>query len=971
LPPGGEYLADPAEDIHLELDETKVVQITARPTTFTEEISVTAETQEVEVGVVRNFTAETIEAIPSIARDFVSTLATEPTIVVDPTIDRGPAVSMAGQNFRFNNVTIDGVAQNDNFGLHMNASATQRTPISIDAVEALNANIAPYDVSYGNFVGGNINIVTRSGGNEFKGGVFAVSTDDSLTGDESDGADLGLVDFEEQAYGATLGGPVLKNKLFFFANYEKFDTTRPSNSQTIGNIAGVTQADVDRAVSIFQNEYGFDPGRFDESDDDQDEKILLKLSWNINDQHRLVGSYQVAEGDVLFDDFPEVAVLQSNRYNINERLIAWSGQLFSNWTNDLTTEVRLGIKDVRRRDISVDSTTPDFSIAFAPFGATRIAAGGDRFRHSNELDNESQLIRLRGDYQVGNHVLTAGFEQEEYSVRNLFLPFSHGNYVFFSLDDLEARNVGFVLYGNSNTGVATDADAVFSLAVNSLYAQDEWSVGEDLTVKFGLRYDKYQNDDEIVFNPSFTARNGFSNQENLDGKDLLLPRLGFNWAPTDRLTIHGGAGLFGGGTPLIMLSNSYAGDGISRTFASFLAPFFGPPVSTAIANALAELPDPTAAFRYFQPFIGVNPNAATDAIDPDFEILSTWKYSIGGDYDFGDHWLASAELIYSDVEDGYDIYEGRRTQVGTAPDGRPIYDLPADGDYIVTNTGEGKGLVFTLGLAKTFHSDRFGTLGMNLGYTKQDIEELRSYNRFVGFETYSFDAQTDLNNPRVADSTFEIEDRFTAVLQWSKKLFGDNTTSVGLAYTGRSGRAFTYVFGSNGVPTFGGTFLADFGSEGDNAGSQLFYVPTGVNDPIITGDPAFLADLDAFISGNDCLSGHRGSIVPRNDCQTDWVHIVSLRLEQEILAWGDTAFDVFVDIENLGNLINNDWSRVESYPEPSNVAPANVALSGDGTKYVLTPNASYNGTPESIVPDPVTARLPSAYRLQFGARFRF
>ena len=971
LPSGGSFAADRVEQINLELDETEVIKLTARPAA-SEEISVTADAvgDELEIGVGRDFSATTIEAVPSVTRDFVSTLAVEPSIVVDNTVDRGPAVSMAGGNFRFNNVTVDGVAQNDNFGLHMNASATQRTPISIDAVEALNANIAPYDVSYGNFVGGNINIVTKSGGNEFIGSAFVASTDDNLTGNESDGNDLEIGNFDELTYGGTLGGPIVRDHLFFFANYEKFETTRPSNTQTLSHIAGVNQGDIDRAISIFQNEYGFDPGLFDAVDDDEDEKILAKLTWNIGDRHRVVGAYQVTDGDVLFDDFPEVAVLQSNRYNINEKLTAYSIQAFSAWTDRFTTEFRFGSKDVENRQISVNSNTPDFSVAFAPFGPTRIAAGGDRFRHANELDNESQLFRLRGDYQAGRHLFTAGVEQEEYTVRNKFLPFSKGNYVFFSLDDLEARNVGFVLYGNSNTGVQDDAEVNFDLAANSVYAQDEWSTG-NFTLKLGVRYDKYDNSDDIVPNPYFEARNGFSNTENLDGKDLVLPRIGFNWAPNERLTIHGGAGLFGGGTPLIMLSNSYAGNGITRTFAQFLAPFFGPFVAGEIAAAAAELPDPTAAFRHFQQLIGVNPQGDVDAIDPDFEILSTWKYSLGADSDLGDHWLLSGGLMYSDVKNGYSIYEGRRQQVGTAPDGRPIYDVPAGGDYIVTNTGDGKGLVFNVGVSKTFYSEDSGVFDFNIGYTKQDIEEGHSYNRFVGFETYSFDPQTDLNNVEVADSSFEIEDRVAGVLSWSKKLFGEHTTSIGVTYQGRSGRHFSYVFGSNNTPTFGGTFLADFGSEGDNAGSQLFYVPTGVNDPIITGDPAFLADLDAFISSDDCLSGHRGGVVPRNACSTSWVHIVSLRLQQEILAWGDTAFDVYFDIENFGNLLNSDWGQVESYVEPGNVAPANVAITADGSQYLLTPNASYQGTPGTIVPDPVISRLPSAYRIQAGLRFRF
>ncbi len=347
--------------------------------------------QAVQVGVGRDFDRATIDGTPSISRDFISTLATDPKILVDNSVARGPAVSFAGQNFRYNSVTIDGVAQNDNFGLSKNASATQRTPISIDAIEAVNVNIAPYDVTYGNFIGGNINIVTKSGTNDFEGSVFYFSTDDSLTGDESDGVKLAIGDFSEDTYGFTFGGPIVEDKLFFFTNYEKFETDRPSNTQTIDNIAGVTQADVDRVRSILQSEYGFDPGPFAANDTDEDEKILLKLDWFINDDHRAVATYQVADGDVIFDDFPEVAVLQSNRYNINEKLTAFSAQLFSNWSDNFSTELKIGSKDVENRQISVDTTNPDFAIT-APGGGT-IAAGGDRFRHTNELDNESTAVQ--------------------------------------------------------------------------------------------------------------------------------------------------------------------------------------------------------------------------------------------------------------------------------------------------------------------------------------------------------------------------------------------------------------------------------------------------------------------------------------------------------------------------------------------------------------------------------------------------
>jgi hypothetical protein len=269
-----------------------------------------------------------------------------------------------------------------------------------------------------------------------------------------------------------------------------------------------------------------------------------------------------------------------------------------------------------------------------------------------------------------------------------------------------------------------------------------------------------------------------------------------------------------------------------------------------------------------------------------------------------------------------------------------------------------------------------GLWAFNLGYTWQDVDELRSYNRFVTFETYTMDPQTDLNNGSVAPSRYQVENRVTGQLIWNKQIWGDNTSLIGLTYSGRSGRHFSHVLGTDGTPdsAFGGHFLADFGSEADNPGSQLFYVPTSATDPNVTGDPAFLADLDQYISNESCLNGHRGRIVTRNNCQTDWVNITSVRFMQEVSFFGDTKLDLIMDIENIGNLFNDDWGRVDSYTAPSNVAPVNVnttnAAGAAGT-YAYSPRPSYVGTPGSVVTDPAIARIASVYRVQFGVRFRF
>lgn len=987
---GGQYAADVIQNLYTDLDQTLVVDLAVRP--VIEEIMVTAAapTGEVAVGIGSAFDRARLDATPSISRDFVNTLATDPKILVDNSVARGPAVSIAGANFRFNNLTIDGVAQNDNFGLSKNASATQRSPISIDAIEAMTVNVAPYDVTYGSFIGGNINIVTKSGTNDFEGSVFAFNTDDSFTGNKSKDENLGISKFDEQTYGFTLGGPIIKDKLFFFANYEKFETTRPSNSQTIENIVGVTQADVDRVISIFQNEYGFDPGTFDATDVDKDEKILVKLDWSINDDHRAVASYQSADGDVLFDDFPDLAVLQSNRYNINEELSAYSIQVFSNWSDRLSTDIKIGSKTVKNRQVSIDSSTPDFSILTGGFGT--ITAGGDRFRHNNLLDNDSDQLRLKLDYAIGDHVITAGYEREAKKASNTFVPFTRGQFLFFpddgpdglpgtpddrtGIDNFEQRNIGLTLYGGSTTGVIADAAGAFELVTDSIFIQDEWTVSDELTLKFGLRLDEHSNSDPVPLNPDFTARNAFDNTFNLDGNDLTMPRFGFDWTPSDRLTVRGGAGLFGGGEPLIMLSNSYAGNGVTRNivcgFCSFVTAF-DPVVKAALA---AGLPSPTIAAELLQSSNGVNPDSDVEAISPDFETLSTWKYSLGAEYiaDFsriglGDDWNVSADIILSQVKDGFNVTEGRRTVDGTAPDGRNIYSFTPGGDYILENTNKGDSTVLSVNLAKTWDTDN-GLFDFTWGYTHTEANEIRSYNRFVTFESYAFDATTDFNNMDLSTSKYEVPNRMTATLDWSDTLFGDNTTRASLLYIRRSGRNYSYVFGSADA-AFGGTFLADFGSEGDNPGSHLFYVPTGISDPIVTGDADFLDDLNGFIDSEGCLNKKRGQIVGRNSCRTNSSSIISLRLAQEIGVWDDKKLELIFDIENLGNMINNSMGRVDSYSAPSNVALANVTISGDGSQYIYAPISGAQVSPETIAPKPSIARLPSVYRIQFGVRFSF
>ena len=989
---GANFLAQELNDIFLELGATESVTVpaiaiagatpTAAEEESVEEITITAErlVSQLRNGPGRDFSNSDFSKVAAISRDFTSVLALDSKIQVDTSVPRGPAVSVAGANFRFNTITIDGVPQNDNFGLSFNASAVQRTPVALDAIQALNVNVAPYDVTYGNFLGGNINIVTKEGTNEFHGTVYGYYTDDGLTGGRSGGQDLATDGFDETIFGGTLSGPIIEDKMFFFVSYERFDTTIPANQRLLSS---EEQAVADEVQSILTNDYGFDPGPFAATDNDASDRILAKINWNITNDHRAVITYQRAEDDVIFDDFPELITLNSNRYNINESIDAYGVQVFSDWSENFSTEFKLGFKDVTNRQVSIDSSTPAFQV-FTPVGP--VLAGGDQFRQANELDNSSRLFKLKADYRLEQHTLTVGIEQERVDVRNTFLPFSRGQVSFASVDDLRNRVGSTLLFGGSNSGVDEDAIADFAIEYNTAYIQDAWTPTDTLTVTLGARLDWINNNDEVPFNENFQQRNGFANTENLDGKSIFSPRLGVNWEPTDRLTVRGGVGRFGGGQPIIFLSNAYAGNGITRTFANFYAPFFGEPITSAFNQAVQDLPNPEAVANQFQQFLAVNPIGDVDAVSPDFQPLSSWKYSLGLDYvadlssiGLGDDWEITVDYIYTEVDNGFDIDETRRSVIGTAPDGRPIYDntdIISGGfnaaDYVVTNTNQGNSHVFTANVDKVWDTEDYGTFNMSAGWTHQDVQDVRSYGRFVGFETFAFDPQRDLNNPDLSNSLFEIENRITVQLGWEGYLIGDNLSRVSLFYQGRSGRPVSFVYTGDAV-TFGGNFLADAFSA-DNPGPNLFYVPTGINDPIVTGDAGFLSNLNEFIDNNSCISQYRGQIIPRNSCTSPWVNTVDLTFVQEFEVADGHVVEFNMNILNFTNLLNRNWGRVDAWTlgVPSNIALATTGLTADGSQFVYSaPSADIDFTARSRSPQVQVAQLPSAYRIQFGLRYRF
>jgi outer membrane receptor for ferrienterochelin and colicin len=937
-----------------------------------EEVVVTgARTRELKLAVATNFDAQRIDDLPTVSRDIKEIVRTDPKIFIDATnLD---AISIAGTNNRYNKLSVDGIRQNDDFGLNQNGYPTQRSPISLDAIQGITVRTAPFSVEESNFQGGSINIETRSGTNEFKGSVFYFHNDDSLAGDKSKTRNF-TFDFEEKTFGARFGGPILKDKVFFFLSYEKLERTDPAqfgaaDSQSSIRVPGISQADYNQIVSISRNTYGFDPLDQISAFPEDDEKILAKLDWQISDAHRATFTLQKNEGNGLTESSSSlgqrILSTPSNNYNRAAELDTYSLQFYSNWTDWLTTELKLGRKEV------VTLQEPLAGGDFAEFrvttsGGGRVNVGPDEFRHANQLNNDFDTLKLKADMRFGAHTVTTGFEVENLEVFNLFVPRSEGVYFFNSIADFAARRAQQFQYRNAPSNNENDGAANFKARSTAFYLQDSWKLTDTLTLSGGLRYDRTSSDDDPVLNNSFTNRYGFNNLETLDGRDLLQPRLAFNWRVLPKTSIRGGIGLFGGGTPTVWVSNSYSNDGVTILDQTYTRPAMG--ALTAIQTAALENVDgrniPAAVLAVQPTLVG---DGAVNAISPDFELASVWKYNLGVDTRvdipfFGDNWRVTGDVVYTDVKDAITYVDARLTPTGTAPDGRRIYGTrpgsPAQAgqDFILTNTERGSQLSISFDAEKSW-STRSGTYDFGFGYGYQDADDVNPGTSTTASSNWDNIATSDPNDLALAVSNYEIKHRATMQLTWRKAFFGENETRATLYFERRSGRPYSYTFG-RGTTIFGDPRQAA-------RERQLLFIPLNPTDVDYAGGLTAAA-FDEFVVGTG-LDRYRGQIAPRNAFSSPWVSTADLRLSQQLPAFGEGhKFTLTLDVRNFANLLNKKWGQLGQVGFPF-VQPVIDASIVNG-RYVYRPLQGETG------PRPLAfnvSALPSVWRMQLGLRYEF
>jgi hypothetical protein len=991
------------EDLYTRLSERTSVTLVAQPIAELAGVEVTgAAERDVSIGAGSRYGAQDVRELPSISRDIKDVVRLDPKAWIDPTnVD---ALEVAGVNNRYNTITIDGVRQSDDFGLNNNGYPTERSPLSVDAIEAVSVLTAPFSVEYSHFRGSTINVVTKSGTNEFTGSGFYYKGDDSLLGDETKDQEVDIT-FDEEIFGGTLGGPIIRDSLFFFLSYEKLDRSAPQDIGPTGSgfpveVPGVSEADYDRIRQISQDVYGFDPGEILSSAPEEDEKILAKLDWNINESHRATLAYQRTEGNVLVvnttNNNPATFRLgaPSNWYDRSTLLESTSLQVFSDWSEVFSTELKLARKEVETAQVSLFGT--DFGemqirIPVTPAGGGgTVFIGSDEFRHANELTNDLDAIKLKGSFFLGDHTIMVGYEREMLDIFNIFVPRSEGQWVFNSIDDFENQAALSLSYGNAFTNVAADGAAIFGYDVDSIYVQDEWQTTPDFKFQAGVRLDSFSSGDRPNLNTNFANRYGFNNVETLDGRDLIMPRLGFNWQVRPETTIYGGWGQFGGGTPNVWVSNSFSVDGVAVGRTDILRDT-GSPLEDAL-NGVDGFTIPQEVLDFHSTQTGDGP---VNALDPDFEIPSSYRWNFGVKQTLPWDIEMTADVILSRVKDEVLWQDIRLEQVGTAPDGRPIYAPNTDGrspstqDLLLTNTGEGEGTVFTIDASKTWRTGA-GRFDAYLGYGYQDIKDVNPGTSSTASSNWDNVAVSDPNDPGLQTSNYEIEHMFKGAFTWRKAFFGDYETSVSLVGERRSGRPYSYTFGSGSL-VWGDPRQA-------SRQRHLFYVPDGdvifeaqCSDADVAAMVAGCADNLSFTSANDAaaqfasdmeayieqqgLEKYRGRIVPRNSHRSPWLSVLDLRFAQELPIFRRTRGIVTLDIENFANLINKNWGQLRQVSFPYFTPVADAARietagcpGGAASCYVYRPRLGQMGP---VAPFRAISSLPSVWRVQLGFRIEF
>ncbi|MAS21477.1 MAG: cell envelope biogenesis protein OmpA [SAR116 cluster bacterium] len=817
------------------------------------------------------FDLASLQESPAINRDIKDVIAQDPRMFVDVTFN--DAVQCNGANPRFNSLTVDGIRLQDGFGLNSNGYPTQRMPFSYDALSNVAVELAPMSVVYGGFSACNINAVTKQGANDMFGSAFYEYASDQFRGDKLEGDSIAQQAYTESKAGFELGGSLIEDELFFYVNYEKYDGADINSRGALGsgavNEVLVTQAELDRIAQIARDVYQYEPGTsVAEAFDFEDEKYLAKIDWYATDTQRLSMTYMYNDSFNFSpsDGAPNEFEFSRHFYKRGAELTSYVLNLYSSWTDNFETEIRYSFSDVDFLQQAVSGN--DFAEFRIELSDVDVYLGQDDSRQANSLNWEIEQFVARGYYSLEDHRITVGYERDTNDMYNLFYQHVDTEVRFDGIDNFEAGIADRIYYGNAFSGNELETAAEWGYAINTFYIEDEWQVNSDLSVSYGLRYDYYETSDKPALNSDFLQEYGYPNTANVDGMDLLMPRLGFTYDLSDSMQLSGGIGLFSGGNPNVWYSNVYSNTNTSAVQTSDR----GDIDLFALEYTLCESGVPVCGPgwgvpTYLQETVasGSGSNFEIVLMDPDFDTPSDWKYALSLSWETDAGYLIVADAQITRGKDTAIYKHGDLEQVGVTEDGYPDYDSVRMPSFVLTNSSVGNE---SESLAVSVFKEFENGLSMRAGYAYTDARDVNPMTSSVAYSNYTNRAFFDPEEEVLSRSNYSMTHRFTSVLNYSTKIIGNYSTRFSLFAQANSGYPYSLT-----LSTGGGTI-----------GAYGFTPYLGFKENVLV-EPG-----------------------TRNDKEGDSWTKADLKITQELPAFAsDHRAQAWFVIDNVTNLLNDEW----------------------------------------------------------------
>jgi hypothetical protein len=885
---------------------------------------------------------EEIKTLPTIRRQFQDFARNNPYVNVAASDPTGTSISIAGKNNRYNSLQIDGAVNNDLFGLSSTGTPgglTDTQPISLDAIQELQVVISPYDVKQGGFTGGAINAITRSGTNTFAGSVYGSVRNQNFVGNGP--ADKPFANFSADQGGARLGGPILRDQLFFFASAERNKTTQPTATSADGSTATVYQDPAGAAQfrSILMSKYGIDPGGLgDVSNRTNSDLLFGRLDFNatasneVTLRHNYVNALEDVGGNRTATQFK----FPDDFYTITNETNSTVLQVNSVFGANSFNAGRLGYQTITdTRAVPVQFPTIYIGSATgASTGNFSLVAGTERSSGANSLDQK--IFEVTDDYTVvkGNHTITLGTHNEFFRFSNLFIQDIFGTYIFNTLADFQS-GIANSYQVQFATGANPNAPTEFGAQQWGLYLSDVWRVSDNLTVNLGIRGDLPRLTDQPPYNPLIFSTFGVDTTNVPNNELMVSPRLGFNWAPGGSTTeqVRGGIGVFAGRTPFVWISNVYGNTGISIVnLSAHNVPFNADP-----NNPPRNFPPGTAA-------ITVN------GIDPDFKFPRVLRSSLAYDRELPFGIKATVEATYTKTLEDIFYTDINKVPTGTtAFDGSPIYKnlSPAFADMIfLTNTTRGEQQDAIIQLEKRFP---FG-LSINGSYAYMNAKTAFEGTSSVAYSNWQFYSTAgDIYTPQLTRSFFEVRDRFNVVVSQSFKT-GPLSHNAAFVFISQSGQPYSILMG--GDPNKDGT-----------ANNDLIFIPKNTSDIVLKGATA--DQFDAFLQATG-LDKYRGQVAPRNALTSPWNTSLDFHYDV-IVPISVIRTQLTFDILNLVNLLDSSRGIIQFVPNQTY-----TALTYSGTD-VATGKPTYTVASGALSTAKIYTLqdLRSRWQLRFGARLSF